>query len=188
MLLCLCAGNPFKTLMMVRATRCEHHLSAVCASRFECRTSCIRNCACAFKSSLLQTATPAAQAILKQTEREDALLLTRNLELGDLMFGYEQARQLLLKDAHGRSLLALAEQPGNFVAGVLLRQVFDSSRAFTIDVFDVPHLLEQGGPPERRAHPSAVRVLKRCGECVICVCMFSLRIQTVLPCATFACT
>ena len=99
----------------------------------------------------MQAATPQAHEMLVQAEREQALVLTRNIELGDLMLGYEQARQLLLKDAQGRSLLALAEQPGSFLSGVLLRQIFDSSRAFVIDVFDVPHLLEHGAAPERGA-------------------------------------
>ena len=95
----------------------------------------------------------ADQEILDAVQQQPELLLTRNIELGDLLFGYEQARQLLLKDAAGRPLLALAEQPG-MLGSLLLRQLFDSSRAFTIDVFDVPDLESHGAAPEQGVPPA----------------------------------
>jgi Scramblase len=93
------------------------------------------------------------EQVLAATEQAQALVVTRNIEMMDLMLGYEQARQLLLKDQHGTPLLALAEQPGSLLGGLLLRQIFDSSRAFTIDVFDVPYLQQYGAAPEQGALP-----------------------------------
>jgi Scramblase len=104
---------------------------------------------------------------LADAESQPALVLTRNIEMGDLMLGYEQARQLLLKDQTGRPLLALAEQPGSLIAGTLLRQIFDSSRAFTIDVFDVPYLEQYGAAPDQGVYqaPSLLSVV--CAGCPV---------------------
>ena len=133
----------------------------------------------------MQAATPQAHEMLVQAEREQALVLTRNIELGDLMLGYEQARQLLLKDAQGRSLLALAEQPGSFLSGVLLRQIFDSSRAFVIDVFDVPHLLEHGAAPERGARLHNVLLKHACTIQMQCYSSFA-HVNSCSKCAAFS--
>jgi hypothetical protein len=88
-----------------------------------------------------------AERVLIDVHNQPDLYLTRNLELGDMLFGYEQARQLLVKGSDGRPLLALAEQPGT-LSGILARQLFDSSRAFKIDVFDVPDLMQHGASPD----------------------------------------
>lgn len=84
-----------------------------------------------------------------------SLILTRNLEMLDLMLGYEQARQMLLRAPDGRPLLAVAERPGSLFTAAVARQVMDSSRAFTIDVFDVASLQAHSAEPGRGACPVA---------------------------------
>lgn len=63
------------------------------------------------------------------------MILNRQIELGDLLLGFEQQRQMSLQTPSGELLLAIAEEPGGLFSGVLLRQLFESSRAFTINVF-----------------------------------------------------
>lgn len=63
------------------------------------------------------------------------IVLNRQIELGDLLLGFEQQRQMSLQTPSGELLLALAEEPGGLFSGVLLRQVFESTRAFTINVY-----------------------------------------------------
>eukprot|EP00892_Ulva_mutabilis_P004745 jgi/Ulvmu1/2642/UM014_0094.1 len=76
------------------------------------------------------------------------VVLNRRIELGDLMLGFEQERQMSLQTPSGEILLAIAEEPGGLFSGVLLRQLFESTRAFTINVFALdnpsqPHVLFQ---------------------------------------------
>lgn len=86
---------------------------------------------------------------LLAVQRDNVLYLKRNLELGDMLLGYEQARQMLVMDGSGRPLLALAEQQGSVLGGTLARQLFDRLRAFTIDIVDAQHHTQSGGDAEQ---------------------------------------
>jgi hypothetical protein len=66
-----------------------------------------------------------------------SVVLGRNVEMLDLMLGYEQARQMVLQGPDGTPLLAIAERPGSFFTAAVTRQVLDSSRALDIDVLDI---------------------------------------------------
>jgi hypothetical protein len=73
-----------------------------------------------------------------------SVVLGRNLEMLDLMLGYEQARQMVLRGPDGLPLLAIAERPGSFFTAMITRQILDSSRALDIDVADIGELAVQG--------------------------------------------
>jgi hypothetical protein len=63
------------------------------------------------------------------------VVLNRQIELGDLLLGFEQERQMSLQAPSGKILLAVVEEPGSFFLGTLLRQIFESTRAFTFNIF-----------------------------------------------------
>jgi Scramblase len=88
--------------------------------------------------------------LLDYTFQQPSLFLTRHIELGDLVLGYEQARQLALVTPAGQPLLVLAEAEANWLSGFFLRQIFDASRAFTFDVFSSAQ--QSDAPPQGALH------------------------------------
>lgn len=87
------------------------------------------------------------------------VILNRQIELGDLLLGFEQQRQMSLQTPSGELLLAIAEEPGGLFSGVLLRQVFESTRAFTINVFALDDPSQPTGKFIICCSPSAVLTL-----------------------------
>ena len=71
----------------------------------------------------------------KQAFQLPDIILKRDIELGDLLVGFEQARQMSLNTPDDQMLLAVVEEPGGLFSGALVRQLFEASRAFTFDVF-----------------------------------------------------
>ncbi|KAF1830796.1 Scramblase-domain-containing protein [Decorospora gaudefroyi] len=82
-----------------------------------------------------------ANAVLKQTHPamrlldNSSLIVQRQLEMMNVLMGFEQANRYIIMDPHGNHIGYLAEQEhgiGNAVA----RQMFKTHRSFTTHVFD----------------------------------------------------
>jgi Scramblase len=80
----------------------------------------------------------------KQAFQLPEIILKRDIELGDLLLGFEQSRQMSLNTIDDRMLLAVVEEPGGIFSGAIVRQIFESSRAFTFDVFALDRPEPQG--------------------------------------------
>jgi len=64
-----------------------------------------------------------------------SLVVTRQLELMNVMLGFEQANKYVIMDPHGNHIGYIAERDlgmGNMMA----RQMFSTHRSFTTHVFD----------------------------------------------------
>lgn len=72
-------------------------------------------------------------------------MLNRQIEFGDLLLGFEQERQMSLQSPSGKVLLGVVEEPGSLILGTLLRQVFESTRAFTFNIFALDNPAEPHG-------------------------------------------
>lgn len=81
--------------------------------------------------SVLRSDHPALQIL-----DNSSIVVHRQIEMMNLMLGFEQANKYVINDAHGNVIGFLAEQEhgmGNAIA----RQAFRTHRSFTTHVFDV---------------------------------------------------
>lgn len=81
-------------------------------------------------NAILKADHPAAN-ILSQS----AVVIQRQLELMNLMIGFEQANKYVILDPHGNHLGYMAEHDGG-IGHSMKRQFFNTHRAFTTHVFD----------------------------------------------------
>lgn len=92
----------------------------------------------------------------QQAFRLPDVILNRQIELGDLLLGFEQQRQMSLQTPSGELLLAIAEEPGGLFSGVILRQLFESTRAFTINVFALDNPSQPQGTVPEPTNPACI--------------------------------
>lgn len=63
-----------------------------------------------------------------------ALIITRAIEWGDVLLGYEQATKYTVYDNDGNVVALMAEQ-GDSLGSVMMRQLLRTHRSFTTTVF-----------------------------------------------------
>lgn len=82
-----------------------------------------------------------ANAILKPDHpatdilSQSGIVVQRQLEIGNLLVGFEQANRYVILDPHGNHIGFMAEHDGGIGKG-MARQLFTTHRAFTTHVFD----------------------------------------------------
>ncbi|KAL8983020.1 MAG: hypothetical protein Q9177_005098 [Variospora cf. flavescens] len=81
-------------------------------------------------SGVLNERHPAASILT-----ESGIVVQRELELMNVMLGFEQANKYVILDPHGHHLGFIAEQD-NSIGRTMARQMFSTHRSFTAHIFD----------------------------------------------------
>ncbi|KAF8437786.1 Scramblase-domain-containing protein, partial [Terfezia claveryi] len=81
-------------------------------------------------NGVLKSSHPAARLL-----DNSALVIQRELELGNLLLGFEQANKYVIMDPNGNHVGFIAEEESG-IAKIVARQWFRTHRAFTTHVFD----------------------------------------------------
>ncbi|RPB26693.1 Scramblase-domain-containing protein [Terfezia boudieri ATCC MYA-4762] len=81
-------------------------------------------------NGVLKSSHPAARLL-----GNSALVIQRELELGNLLLGFEQANKYVIMDPNGNHVGFIAEEESG-IAKIVARQWFRTHRAFTTHVFD----------------------------------------------------
>lgn len=74
---------------------------------------------------------------LSQLMRKPALVVGRQLEAMNVLLGYEQANQYVVRDPDTGKSVAYITEAGQSFAATILRQIFRTRRAFTAQILDL---------------------------------------------------